>query len=216
MIRSPSLLAFSFAAALCAALGCHADEAPADDDTSGSSSGETSSSSSSGDAGGSTSSSGALDAAADHTPALPALPRYHVPVDDAPDLAPWSYYAVTGTADAEIRRGTLKVEYTFPDQLNGEPMLVHLEGPYQAGSRRVAVSAAPYGSGECTLDAEVWSCREVFDALPIDRAKARAAMEAAGLERSEIEQRLQVTDRFSVDPIGVYEFSAESVVVRED
>jgi len=147
------------------------------------------------------------------TPPLP-LPRYSVPVD-APELRPYSFYPVA-SAKGVIRRGTLKLEYPFPEQLTGNAVLIDLEGPYAPGQTHVEVTAGAYGRGECDLVEAVWVCFEELPGVDVDPAAAEATMQAAGLGRAEIDFRLEITRRFSIDPIGIFEMDAASVAVRDD
>lgn len=157
----------------------------------------------------------AADVAADAAPPVPGVPRYSVPVTSK-DLEPWSYYAVTG-AHGEVRRGTLKLEYVFPVFLTGTPdVVVALEGPYAPGATHVVVTAGPYGTGACDLVGDNWSCREELPGITVDVAAARAAMQAANLAPAEIERKLEVTESFSVDPIGIFEMRAADIDDRGD
>ena len=166
------------------------------------------------DAGTSSSSSSSGEASSSgEVPRKPGPPRYQVPVPA--ELEPWSWYAVPH-GETKIDRGRFKAEYKFPVLLNGTAVSIRLEGTYTAGATVIPVTIDPAGTGECTLNGAIWSCREEFTALPIDRDAARIALQEAGLSAFEVDQRMQVTDRFSVDPIGIYEFSADSVDIRDD
>lgn len=145
----------------------------------------------------------------------PPLPRYSVPVEDGSELEQFSFYPVA-IATGEIRRGTLKIEYPFPVFLSGVKAAIELEGPYQPGQTHVVVTAAQYGQGECDLTDGVWVCTEQLPGIQVDREAAKAAMAAAGVAATEITRRLEVTDRFSIDPIGIFELDASVVEIRDD
>lgn len=153
------------------------------------------------------------DASDAAVPAQPPLPRYSVPVQG--ELAPYSFYPVSAAAGV-IRRGTLKLEYPFPTTLSGTTAYIELEGPYQAGQTHVEVSAGIHGSGTCDLQNGVWICTESLPGIQVDREAAKNAMIRAGLSAAEVDLRLRVTDRFSIDPIGIFEIDASVVSDRGD
>jgi hypothetical protein len=120
------------------------------------------------------------------------------------ELEPWAAYPVEGV---EVKRdGTeIKIEYFFPHWLVGEVQQVELEGTYTEGAASFPVSAGALGSGECFVTGSRYECTEHLPGVLVNRAKAEALMQSAGLPAEEIAQRLLVTTVFSVDPIGIIE-----------
>jgi hypothetical protein len=147
-------------------------------------------------------------------PEMPDLPRYSVPVDSA-DLEPWSHYAVAA-AGAKVKNGTITFHYPFPNFISGKQQFVELVGPFTAGQTHVDVSAGAMGTGTCDLADEIWSCHEHLPGMKVSATVARRAMTAAGMPAAQIAKRLQVTERFSVDPIGIFEMDACDVEVEDD
>ena len=49
-------------------------------------------------------------------------------------------------------------------------------------------------------------CTENLPGVVVNPGKAKANMHAAGLPAHEVSKRMQVTEAFSVDPIGIVEF----------
>ncbi len=147
-------------------------------------------------------------------PPMPGLPRYSVPVANS-ELSPWSFYAVE-RARGTIKNGTITLRYPFPSLLSGSNEEVTLTGAYVAGQTHVEVSAGALGRGTCDLADTVWTCHEQFPGLRVDAAAARQAMVAAGLDTVEIALRLEVTASFSVDPIGIFEMSANDIENKDE
>lgn len=147
-------------------------------------------------------------------PARPDLPRYSVPVDSA-ELAPWSYYPVAA-AGGSVKNGVITFHYPFPSFLTGTRELVTLEGPFVAGQTHVEVTAGALGHGTCDLAGGVWSCHEQLPGLTVNASLAGRTMRRAGLSRTEIGKRLEVTARFSVDPIGIFEMAADQIEFEDE
>lgn len=163
-----------------------------------------------------TSSSGPQAAADDEVPppAMPALPRYNVPVATG-ELAAWAWYPVEA-AGAEVKNGSITFHYPFPKLITGEQQYVRLVGSFAPGQTHVEVTADELGHGTCDLADGVWSCHEELPGLRVDSEQARLNLQAAGLSAQQIAKRLAVTARFSVDPIGIFEMAESAVVYEPD
>ncbi|APR81602.1 Hypothetical protein A7982_06951 [Minicystis rosea] len=129
--------------------------------------------------------------------------EYRVPVPAA--LEPWAIYPV-GPVKVSHQGGSLKIEYRFPTWLVGDDHKVKLVGHAAPGATSIHVDAGSLGEGDCTISGDHVTCVEHFPGMPIDRDAAEEAMIDEGFSAQEIEQRLEVTDAFSVDPIGILDF----------
>jgi hypothetical protein len=140
-----------------------------------------------------------------------SIASYFVPVPE--ELTPWATYPVTRVV---VRRDgdNLEIRYGFPRWLSGVRTRIVLTGALPEGTTTFDVSAGELGTGTCTRDGAYFECVEVLPGLEVDREKAREEMEGAGLAAEEIDKRLDVTDSFAVDPIGVLTFELE--LLEED
>jgi hypothetical protein len=136
---------------------------------------------------------------------------YFVPVPE--ELMPWATYPVGGVV---VRQDgdNLEIRYGFPRWLNGVRARIVLTGVSPEGTTTFEVSAGELGTGTCTRDGARFECAEVLPGLEVDRDGARKEMEGAGLPAEEIAKRLDVTDSFAADPIGVLTFELE--LLEED
>jgi hypothetical protein len=128
---------------------------------------------------------------------------YSVPVSE--DLAPWATYPVARVVLSrdEVR---IRIRYGFPRWLGGVRQRIELEGAWAANGTAFDVTAGEFGTGSCTQAGSRFECREFLPGIAVDRAQAEAVMQEDGLPAEEIEQRLNVTDAFRADPIGVVAF----------
>ena len=129
---------------------------------------------------------------------------YRVPVPE--ELEPWASYPVEVAEFSREEGDTVKIEYLFPTWLVGLGQEVELVGQFPAGATSFPVSAGAYGDGTCAVEGRRMVCTEHLPGLVVDRARAEALMQEHGLAAGDITQRLRVTDVFSVDPIGIFEF----------
>lgn len=145
--------------------------------------------------------SGAAPGAAEDESGIRGI--YRVPV--AEGLDPWATYPVDGI-EVEREGDYIKIEYMFPSWLAGEVQQVELEGVFTGTEASFPVTAGAMGSGACDVSGPRFVCTENLPGVAVNLEKAKANMRAAGLPADEVAQRLQVTEAFSVDPIGIVEF----------
>jgi hypothetical protein len=128
---------------------------------------------------------------------------YFVPVPDT--LAEWATYPVRRVRLSRGEDG-VRIGYRFPRWLCGIHQPIALEGAPAVDGTTFDVTAGTLGSGWCTQTGESFECFEMLPGIGIDRAQAEVFMGEDGLPEDEIQRRLQVTDVFASDPIGILAF----------
>lgn len=127
---------------------------------------------------------------------------YFVPVPV--ELEPYASYPVEDITlcwtGAAVRLG-----YSLPALLLGKKERVSFEGTYDEANQVFAL-VGPNGAATCTPSTPAWSCAEDFTDIEVDLEKV--AEEVADLDPVEAAARIEVAQRFAVDPIGLLDFPA--------
>lgn len=137
---------------------------------------------------------------------------YDVPVP--PELAAAATYAAP-EVHWTVANGQARLEYDLPVGLVGGHIEVAFVGSFDPNADKQHL-AGPAGTAECTLTAKNVSCFEVMRGLlPIvadmSLVEAAAKQDYAG----PIQDRIDVTQRFIGDPLGIVRFELATGVVEE-
>ena len=128
--------------------------------------------------------------------------RYSVPVP--PELAPYAEYPIDSIT--ACRRGALvELGYKLPALLVGKETHVGFSGSYDDVAAAFVLSGN--GTATCEVTAGSWSCFEEFAGIGVDLAAV--AEETEGLSTDEAQGRLDVSQFFGADPIGILDFVPE-------
>ena len=126
---------------------------------------------------------------------------YSVPVP--PELEPYASYPLEGVSLCRLDGG-LELGYSLPALLLGKKTRVSFQGGLNAATGTYELSGAD-GTASCSIAEGQWICHEAFVGLVVDLAEV--AKETEGLDPVEAEARLKVAELFSIDPIGILDFS---------
>jgi hypothetical protein len=142
---------------------------------------------------------GLLVACADAAPVgdVPRAGLYFVPPRSAA-----STYAVDDVT-FRVEAGEARLDYTLPALLVGSATRVSFRGPAGAGTTTLT---GAMGTATCTTGATAGvalRCDERFTGLAVDLAGVRR--EAMRVDPAAVEARVAVSQRFSIEPIGVLE-----------
>jgi len=122
-----------------------------------------------------------------------------------PPRGPASEYAVTDVS-WRIEGGRARLDYTLPRLLVGASQRVSLEGPATGGAMALSGSV---GTASCTVQPSAGvglRCEERFPGLAVDLDGVRR--EAMRVDPANVQARVDVSTRFSIEPIGVLELSS--------
>ncbi|KYG68811.1 hypothetical protein AZI87_06170 [Bdellovibrio bacteriovorus] len=120
---------------------------------------------------------------------------YEIPGVEDPDLA---HYEIE-SLKLDINEDDIRIDYVLPLDLTGAKNRIRAEGVIGPDSK--ANLRGPHSDFVCDLIQE--KCDVRYNDLTIDESLVRARLEGKKLSSTQIEQRLQVTRRFSGDPIGI-------------
>jgi hypothetical protein len=158
---------------------------------------------------------GSHDGAMTETPGLAVAPlvadarfdgAYAVPVED-PELRAFASNAVRVDVRS-LGANRFRMKYDLPRFLVGGDEEVDLVGTRE-GSGPWTMEG-PAGTATCQEDAPGQvRCDEVLGGVTVDLAKVELALTAAGIEGEERARRIQVAQRFSVDPLGVLTYARD-------
>lgn len=124
---------------------------------------------------------------------------YEVPVP--PSLASAASYDMT-EMNWTVVNGTARLHYKLPRALVGTSIAVDFSGPYDGKADRVTLTGEA-GTADCTLTPTEIACyEEMRGLLPIDADMAVVEKLASGQPGSP-HDRITVSQRFVVDPIGI-------------
>jgi hypothetical protein len=121
-----------------------------------------------------------------------------------PPQGPTSTYAVTDVS-WRLRDGVARLDYPLPRLLVGQSERVSFEGRVPAGGGSIMLSSDD-GTAVCTLrpSASVsLRCEERFRGIEVDLEGVRR--EAERVDPDRVNARVEVSRRFSIEPIGVLE-----------
>ncbi|HZO16174.1 MAG TPA: hypothetical protein VFB62_23025 [Polyangiaceae bacterium] len=124
---------------------------------------------------------------------------YSVPVPA--ELEPYATYPVDSIT--ACRRGELvELGYKLPALLVGKETHVGFSGSYDEAAAAFVLSGN--GTASCAVTNGSWSCFEEFAGITVDLAAV--AEETQGLSAAEAQGRLDVSQAFGADPIGILDF----------
>lgn len=121
-----------------------------------------------------------------------------------PPRGPASTYAVADVSWS-VSGGEARLDYTLPRLLVGASARVSFRGPLAPDGRTATLTGA-LGSATCTLHPSAGvslRCDEHFSGLRVDLAGVRD--EAARVDPTRVDARVEVARAFSIEPIGVLE-----------
>jgi len=126
---------------------------------------------------------------------------YSVPVDDEALRAVASF--PTTVKVKTLNDGSVRMHYTLPAELVGNAQSVDFEGPAGSttltGENGTAVcNGAPGTPGT--------QCNETFTGIHVDLAAVAHALDMRQVPAAERDLRLQVAEKFGIDPIGILHF----------
>ncbi|MBX3210085.1 MAG: hypothetical protein KF764_33955 [Labilithrix sp.] len=136
---------------------------------------------------------------------------YDVPVP--PELAAAATYK-TAEVHWTVVNGTARLAYNLPKGLVGDSIRVDFSGPFDPATNKGTLTG-PAGTSECVATATTVTCTETMRGLlPIDAdmelVEAIAREEYAG----PVQHRIDVTQRFIGDPIGIIRFDLSTRVLQ--
>jgi hypothetical protein len=138
---------------------------------------------------------------------------YDVPVP--PELAAAATYR-SPEVHWTVLNGTARLEYNLPKGLVGGSVGVDFSGPFDPATGKGTLTG-PAGTSECTATTTTVSCTEtMYGILPIDVDMDLVAAIAEEEYAGPIEHRIDVTQRFIGDPIGIVRFELNTGVVEAD
>lgn len=120
-----------------------------------------------------------------------------------PPRGPTTTYEV-GSVTWTIEGDVVHLGYGLPRLLLGEMQRVTFRGTYTPGAAMTLTSAD--GTATCTLDPSpgvALRCEERFTGLTVDLEGVRR--EALRVDPTQVDARVMVSQRFSIEPIGVLE-----------
>lgn len=141
------------------------------------------------------------DALVETTHANVPAGTYSVPVPA--QLVPYASYEV-GSINFCQSGDSVTLGYRLPELLLGKAEHVAFVGPWNASSETYELSGKD-GTGSCARSGTTWTCTEHFSGLTVDPAKVSDLLK--GAPPAELQGRVQVTNHFGQDPIGVLVFS---------
>ncbi len=125
---------------------------------------------------------------------------YDVPVPE--QLAAAATYPVD-EIEWRFDGGTLTLDYDLPRGLVGKSLHVRFEGAYDGEAETVTLTGDA-GTAECTIGADRIDCHETMRGLlPIDVDEDAVEDIARDEYDGPVQDRLDVAERFSGDPIGI-------------
>lgn len=138
---------------------------------------------------------------------------YEVPV--TPELADAARYGVA-EVEWKVLDGVATLEYDLPLGLVGVPLRVEFTGPLDAAAGTAALTG-PAGTADCTLTGTSISCHEVMRGLmPLSPDYAVIAAAAAAEYPGPADHRVQVSQTFAADPIGIVTFDTTNVALEPE
>lgn len=138
---------------------------------------------------------------------------YEVPV--TPELADAARYGVA-EVEWKVLDGVATLEYDLPLGLVGVPLRVEFTGPLDAAAGTAALTGAA-GTADCTVNGTSISCHEVMRGLlPMSPDYAVIESAAATEYPGPASDRIQVSQTFAADPIGIVTFDTTNVAVGVD
>ncbi|MDF2693622.1 MAG: hypothetical protein K0S65_2005 [Labilithrix sp.] len=130
---------------------------------------------------------------------------YSVPV--ASDLGASATYPVTTSILWTVEGETARLRYRLPaDLVGGERQGVSMTGSWNAEAGAYELSGA-VGTAKCRVDATLLHCEEQLPGIHVDLAAVQKRLAGTPDEAA----RLEVSRRFSVDPIGILAVHANDV-----
>jgi hypothetical protein len=139
--------------------------------------------------------------------------HYDVPVPQ--ELAAAATYA-TPEVHWTVQNGTAHLDYDLPRGLVGDPIHVEFTGPFDVATNKGALTGAA-GTAECTATATTVSCLEVMRGLlPINVDMTLIEQIAREEYVGPVQHRIDVTQRFIGDPIGIVRFELSTGVAEHE
>jgi hypothetical protein len=137
---------------------------------------------------------------------------YDVPVP--PELAAAATYATAGI-HWTVQNGAAHLEYDLPQGLVGSAIRVEFSGPFDATAGTGTLSGAA-GTADCSVTATAVSCLEKMPGiLPISVDMALIEEIARREYAGPAQHRIDVTQRFLGDPIGIVRFDLSTGVTDD-
>lgn len=137
---------------------------------------------------------------------------YEVPVPA--ELAAAATYPTAGIHWA-VQNATAHLEYDLPPGLVGSAVHVEFSGPFDVSTGKGTLSGG-VGTAECTVTATAVSCLERMPGiLPITPDMALIEAIAKQEYVGPAQDRLDVTQRFIGDPIGIVRFDSTAGAVDD-
>ena len=119
------------------------------------------------------------------------------------ELEPYADYPIGDVSLCRLGDG-LQLGYSLPKLLVGDKTRVQFAGGHVAASDSYELSSAD-GTASCVRVASAWTCTERFTGITVDLAEV--AEEVEDLPPEEPEARLDVSEIFQGDPIGILDFT---------
>lgn len=126
---------------------------------------------------------------------------YTVPTLD-PQLSPYAHFEISDLR-VEKGNGALRVTYSLPLELTGDPVTIELTGEESLHGGRVRLRGE-LGKANCVGA----SCEVDYRHLPINRAAVTARLWDISETQEEFDARLQLAMEFEGNPIGIVNLDA--------
>ena len=125
---------------------------------------------------------------------------YTVPMAD-PAASAVASFPVTVKVQ-QLRSGAVRMHYTLPAELVGVPQSVDFTGPANG-----SVMTGSAGTAQCSSSPSETVCNERLPGTRVDTALVKTAVDSMTASAAEKALRLDVSAKFSIDPIGIVRFA---------
>lgn len=120
---------------------------------------------------------------------------YEVPGFEETDLSMYDLYSLK----LEINGDQVSIDYSLPLELTGAKNRIRAVGTLV--DKNTAILKGPHSDLTCNLAAK--KCDVRYNDLTIDHSLVKEILQSQNLQPSEVQTRLEITRKFSGDPIGV-------------
>lgn len=124
---------------------------------------------------------------------------YEVPVGE--DLKSFAEYPVKFKSD-NYEASPNELNFPLPAALTGQEQMIHLSRLTETSS----VWKGPLAEADCHLIGRIFTCRVVFQGLPIDPVKMEEVIRQEYPEPVVAEGKLKVAMAFGGEPIGIIKY----------
>jgi hypothetical protein len=131
---------------------------------------------------------------------------YEVPIEDDPTLKEAASYPVDVIRFDALADGSQRLQYDLPLALVGAKAGLEFRGSATSATTW-ELKEKDGSTASCTKDGPNVVCREVFTSVDVDIDRVKNELAKQGITGAAATAKVTVSNRFSVDPIGILRFS---------